>query len=766
MNIHDTQPTEQAGVAPSGRKQRRPSKAPRPPETSSEVKIPIAEDIERSLLGLFAMWCEGEKDGKKNEPFARALEAGLSREHFYIPSNKTIFNAMFAINLNRGEIHPITVMDYLRTQHKLDEVGGPAYIARLMEEKPFGPTALSSLIEHLSTVRFKREAFIKAVKLQDMAANGSSPVDIEELLDSFERTNLTPQTYIASPAGLMRRKLGLYGQAEPEKLTNFNAKIVQEQIEDDGSLEETRIFELECEIKGQKATIRVPASKYSTMAWPTAMLGAEAIVYPGKEAHARAAIQMLSRNIRKITVYTHTGWRQIDGVWSYLHSGGALTPTGNRTDVSVRLPESLRFYLLPEPTMEKEQRAEVFNAVLKLMNAFPRTLTVPLIGGVWASVLGGIDYSIYVTGQSGTRKSEITSLMQAFFGAGFNRLALPSSFVDSALAILLKAFRAKDAVMVIDDFAPNGQKNHDDKLHTTAETVFRAAGNAAGRTTAKVDHSERGAKPPRGMLFSSGEDVPRGLSLQNRLLIVPLKLGDIPDEPLTEMQALARAGKFAESMAAFIQHVATFKKTIARLFAADCVLYRQRIAAGNKQHSRQPTTIAHLCASWRAWLRCGVMAGAFNRAEARLLWSKIYEALTATLEEQKEQHTTTHPADYFLDLLRSALVSGRCHLATIEGDKPSENAALLGWRGGVAQGELAGWIEDGLIYLEPAAAYKAANAQGLSVGEGLPVGPKSLWTRLDEKKYVVVKENGRGVRARTPRTRLYCVVIPETAVFN
>ena len=721
-----------------------------------EIKLPLAAAIEESVLGRLFL-------SAKDDAIGRAIELGLKPDHFFVPSNKTIYGAMLDVHLNGVEVDPVIIIDKLRVHHKLEQVGGQAYIAQLIDAGAPSLTMLGSVIDQLKVVAFKRQTLKTASRLTSMAGNGASLSDLQEVIDSFESANVTPSAYAMTPTGLIHRKPGRGFGFDPERLTNFNAKIVAEQIEDDGSLEEQRIFEIEAELDGRKQSIRVPASKFGAMAWPTAMIGARAIVYPSQADKARAAIQSLSTNVRQMTVFTHTGWRQIDDVWSYLHSGGAITPTGNRTDISVRLSESLRFFHLPD--VAEDQRGVALNAALSLMNAFPRTVTVPMIGAALASILGGIDYSAYVTGQSGTRKSELTALIQSFFGCGFSRLALPASYNDSALAILLKAFRTKDAVCVVDDFAPNGQKHHDDKLHTTAETIFRAAGNAAGRSTAKVDHSERGAKPPRGMLISSGEDVPRGLSLQNRLLIVPLKVGDLPDEPLTEMQAMARAGKFAESMPVFIQHVATYKKTISRIFQSDCIRYRLLIATTNKQHSRQPTTIAHLCASWRAWLRCGVVVGAFTRADARLLWKKIWAALNASLNEQKEQHTTVHPADYFLELLRSALLSGRCHLAALDGSRP-ENSSMLGWRHDLAMGDTAGWIDGELVYLEPSTAYKAANSQGASVGEALSVGPISLWKRMDEKNMILKKEDGRGQRCRLPGTGVPVVLIGKSAIFG
>jgi hypothetical protein len=719
-----------------------------------ELKIPIAENTERSILGLFLMSPEG---------FKSAIEAGLTADHFYLDSNKTLFAAMLNAHLSGVPIHLDPIRDYLTTHHQLDRVGGLAGLCEYIDGRAPGVSALSGLIDQLNVVKYKRATLKKADALSKMAANGASVTDIQELIDSFEPASIQPSLFAFSSTGMIFRKSARWN-AEPVRLTNFNAKIVAEQIEDDGSLEEQRVFEIEAELEGVKRLIRVPSSKFAAMSWPTAMLGARAIVYPSQADIARAAIQSLSKGIRQTTIYMHTGWRLIDGVQSYLHSGGAITPTGNRTDVTVRLPESLRYYLLPEPATEAESIAEAYETVLSVKNAFKTSLTVPLIGAVFASVLGNIDYSVYFAGQSGTRKSELTSMAQAFFGSGFHRMTLPANWgMDSPIALMLKAFRAKNAVLTIDDFAPNGQKNHDDKLHAKAEDVLRAAGNGSGRTTAKVDHSERAGKPSRCLIVSSGEEIPKGQSLQNRLLIVPMQLGDIPDKELSEVQRMAREGELAMANAVWIQHVAKFHDTVTRHFNRRCIQFRDKLCSKNNTHARQPTTIAHLISAWYAWISSGVVSGVFPRKAAHKLRAEVWAAMTASMDLQKDQHTTVHPAEYFLELLRSSLLSGRGHLATIEGLQPEGSSHLLGWRNGVQQGELIGWIEDGLIYLEPGSAYKAANSQGLSQGDGLPVGKKTLWARMDEKKLIAIKE--KGFQTRTPRTRVYAIVISENALF-
>ncbi|MEQ1715166.1 MAG: FtsH protease activity modulator HflK [Hyphomicrobium sp.] len=66
------------------------------------------------------------------------------------------------------------------------------------------------------------------------------------------------------------------------------------------------------------------------MGWHPKALGARAIIFPGfsAEAHVRTAIQMLSAGHATKMVYGHTGWREINGKWLYLHAGGGLGEGG------------------------------------------------------------------------------------------------------------------------------------------------------------------------------------------------------------------------------------------------------------------------------------------------------------------------------------------------------------------------------------------------------------------------------------------------------
>lgn len=731
-------------------------------------EMPVAEAVEKGTLGSLISY---------EEAIARALEAGLTRDHFVLPQHKLIFSAMFTIHLNGGQVNPLAVVDYLRTQHKLDEVGGQSALSELVQGAA-NLTSLSSLVEQLNVVRYKRKALENAVKLQRMASNGASTADIEDLLDSFERSNAQTQAYAATPSGMILRKASKYGfGTEADKLTNFNATIVSEQIEDDGSQDEQRVFELQCDLNGDRYLIRVPASKFAAMSWPTAQLGAKAIVYPGKESQARTAIQTLSRNIRTLTVYTHTGWRLIDGVWSYLHSGGAITPTGNRTDVAIRLPSNLRMFHLPDPPVEPQipetdAVADAFNTVFTFMNAFPKFATIPLLGGIFAAVLGSLNYSIYVLGESGSFKSELTALGQSFFGPGFNSSNFPANWTnDSVNNLLAKMFLAKDAWLVIDDFVTIGQKLYDDKQHAKAEQILRAAANRSGRGRAgtKGSVADGPSKDPRGMLVSSGETLPNGGSLQNRTFIVTLKKGDIKKQNLSAMQRLRGEGKFAASLSAFIHFIAGDYEQIIKDFKARCEQLRDELLAStdeaNQNHARQPTTLTHLAASWEVWLKAAETKRVITSAQKEELWREVWKTLVQQIDSQKDQQSTQNPADYFLVLLRSALLAGKAHLATVEGKEP-QTPYRYGWRNKQPLGQCVGWVESPYIYLQPENSYQIAAAQAISLGEGIPINQKILFERMDDRGMLAKKEAGHGRQARVPVIRAKAYVIAESLLFE
>ena len=160
---------------------------------------------------------------------------------------------------------------------------------------------------------------------------------------------------------------------------------------------------------------------------------------------------------------------------------------------------------------------------------------------------------------------------------------LPAHFESTAGALEELAFLAKDALMVVDDFVPTG--TGDGALHALAERIFRSAGNHQGRNRLN-GWSLDSARPPRALLLATGEDLPRGHSLQARLLTIPIGPGDVDRDCLSRCQKAASEGHLAMAMGAFLSWLASrYEETRERLRRRASELRMEYLSAGYMRES-------------------------------------------------------------------------------------------------------------------------------------------------------------------------------------
>jgi hypothetical protein len=114
------------------------------------------------------------------------------------------------------------------------------------------------------------------------------------------------------------------------------------------------------------------------MGWVLRQLGPEAIVYPGQQQHARAAIQWLSGRIPQERIFIHLGWRKHGPDWVYLHAGDAVGAQGSRGDLRVELPAALQHFQVPSPAVRQEQVSAV-RASLRCLDLAPDRISFPLL---------------------------------------------------------------------------------------------------------------------------------------------------------------------------------------------------------------------------------------------------------------------------------------------------------------------------------------------------------------------------------------------------
>lgn len=599
--------------------------------------------------------------------------------------------------------------------------------------------------------------------VDDFLAAGNSVEDLIALATTElrepprEEEVAPPIPYRATPHGLVLEKPTEDGLVDTP-LTNFNARITGDVVEDDGA-EKKRAFEIEAELRGRRSSFSVPAERFSGMAWPSEHLGAAAIVNPGfgTKDHARAAIQMLSGDIPLHHLYAHIGWRKIDGGWVYLHAGGPIGPEGPLTGVEVSLGVGrLGGYLLPTPPSGDELRRAIL-ASLRFLELAPLPITVPLLAATYRAPLGEaapVDLSLALVGPTGTQKTELTAMAQAHYGAAFNGRHLPANWTSTENALEKQAFSAKDAVLVVDDFAPAGTLNDVTRLHRTADRFLRAQGNRSGRGRMRADTTLRAEYYPRGLIVSSGEDVPRGQSLRSRMLVLELSPGDVDLDVLTGVQQTAAEGLLSSSMSAYVRYLAPRMDGLKVALPTRLKELRAQ-AAGAGTHARTPDAVASLFLGLEQFLEFAVESEALTEVRAEELRAEGWRALVEAANAQSEHQSGEEPTRQFLDLLAACIVAGDAHVASKAGGKPKD-AGHWGWRERSmgtdeyersewqSRGKRVGWLDDdGSLLLEPGAAFAAAQRMAREQGGGLPIAQRTLWKRMAERGLLASRDTAR-----------------------
>ncbi|MFA4902818.1 MAG: hypothetical protein WC600_08735 [Desulfobaccales bacterium] len=285
-------------------------------------------------------------------------------------------------------------------------------------------------------------------------------------------------------------------------------------------------------------------------------MGTQAIVNAGQtiKDHLRAAIQLLSGEVAREMIYGHVGWKQIDGEMIYLHGGGGIGKNGSIPNLAVSLGQGrMTEYILPDPPTGDQLR-DAIRASLQFLDLAPPRITFPLLAGIYRAPVGEImpvDFSIFIAGFTGTQKSDLSAQAQAHYGSGFHGKNLPGNWTGTANALEKQAFIAKDAIITIDDFIPMGTEIQ--AMHAKAERLLRGQGNLTGRSRMKADGSLRQEYFPRGLILTSGEDIPQGHSLRGRMMILEISPGMVNLDKLTQVQRAAADGLLASAMSAYLK---------------------------------------------------------------------------------------------------------------------------------------------------------------------------------------------------------------------
>jgi hypothetical protein len=562
---------------------------------------------------------------------------------------------------------------------------------------------------------------------------------------------------------------------ETHVLTNFTARITEEQTIDDGA-EKRSVFLITGALDTGAALppARVPSSSFAGMGWVGAAWGARPFIVAGASAkdRTREAIQRLSTPTSRI-LFGHTGWRSVGREMVFLHAGGGLAESGPRAEIEVDLSGGLANVELAD---QGDAVIEDLRSVLStLLSVAPLRVMLPALAAAFRAPLGEalrIDLALYIAGITGVFKTCLAALAQAFFGAAFDDRNLPGGWMSTANALERSAFLAKDILFVIDDYAPRGSQREVAELGAKGERLLRAIGNVSGRGRMNVDGSLRANYFPRCLAIITGEDIPRGQSARARAFIVEIARGDVDPTRLSAAQKLAAEGAFARVMAGYVRWLAPQIRTIGT--ALRDRLHGLRSRAGNLSHRRTPDQAASLFLGLEQLLRFAVEIGAYEQVEADRLAQVWWRELCDVAGAQAGHHEDADPPRRFLALLTDMLLSGAAHLDDVtEGGAPKGEPERWGFgrrevrlNGAVGSevryegmGDRLGWVDEqaGALYLLPDAAYAALQRFASAQGEPFALAPRTLWKAMAEAGLLGARElveKGRPVRRFTVKKQL------------
>ncbi len=496
--------------------------------------------------------------------------------------------------------------------------------------------------------------------------------------------------------------------------------------------------------------ITIPAEEVECLGWIVKRWGMDCILEPGLRTKTSVwnALQTTALNAEKITVFSTTGWKRIDGEWCF------LMPGDDR--FTVELPGKMHGY-----GMERKcEPPDIHTAASLLWQPLaPEEIILPLLSFAFLSPLNHFlkqagcepKFVMLLSGKTGSRKSTLAALMLSFFGK-FTASELPLSFRDTSNSILYNAFALKDVLTVIDDLHPSSRME-EQKMNGTAQAVMRAYGDRTGKGRLRADATPMESRPPQGNAIVTAEFMPDiGESGTARYFALELKESDVDLEILSAYQREAANGTLQRCMFAYTEWIresflfseetkTDFKKYLHSRF----IFYRDSFrGSGIHCHGRVPETVAQLEIGMEFFLRFLHEEGGFADGWCREVFENFQKILSRLAQNQAESIDGDKPTHVFIRKLYALLDSNQAYVL----DRNDGNELSFG--------TCVGYQDAEFLYLYSELAHKLVRKFCEDQGENFSCSQKSLLKALAEEGLIEpgAKQHTRPLRVGNSQKRV------------
>ncbi|MDD3212190.1 MAG: hypothetical protein PHY64_00855 [Eubacteriales bacterium] len=519
----------------------------------------------------------------------------------------------------------------------------------------------------------------------------------------------------------------------PAPLCTFTCFPRLEITQDDG-VSATTVYVIDAWDKNGRTLpqARVQNKAFRGMAWVGEAWGFRANILPGNAVADKlryVIAEVGAANARRVTEYTHTGWRRIGGEWAYLYQGGAIGPGG----VSVELGEGLDEYRL-EPSDIPVREAAEWSRNLSVLLA--EHISIPMLASVYLAPLrealsqtGNKPlFSVFFVGEQQSGKSVCAELAQYHFRA-MAESQFPASFYDTSNHVQSKAFKLKDSLLVVDDYHPTTSAQERRSMDAMAQRLCRM--KPRGRMNA--DGTSRVEMPPRCLSILTGEYEPSiTQSGVSRLYVVEVEAKDVPkDEGLTQMQEQGKHGVLRAAMRGYIEWLQPQMDELPD--ALEKRLWQLRDEAKKllgDSGPRMSDTVAYLMLGYEMMLKYMQYLGVAECSEDEMAYARriIAENGSRQTRESREER----PSRVFVNTLSDLLLSRVAEVRDLTNPAETHNPikGMIGYKG------------PDYYYLNPGLSFAMVCEQVRKAGIEFPISSKALWKQMATDRLLLPAADG------------------------
>ena len=446
-------------------------------------------------------------------------------------------------------------------------------------------------------------------------------------------------------------------------------------------------------------------------------------------------------------------------------------------------------YKLPEP--DPGRLKEAVKRVLAIpdnLGAEAEPIAAILVTLPFRALLGPSRTVPHFAGTTGTYKTSIACLGARFYAPGLEYSdSMPLSWQSTQAGLERIRHIAKDSLLVVDNLIADGDQAFRDLAK--ADSVINSQGDLAGKARMRADGSPAPRLDPQGSIISTGECEPQRRSSVGRSLILETRPGLIDLDRLKRCHDDAKAGHYALTISCYAKYLAAPGRLESQRAELRRLSDEHRDAATKLHHGCHPRhaeAVGEWTASLQLFLRFATEHKAIDKLDAELFLNRMREQLFRTLPMQASIQEESDPGDLFIEMISKLVglqagVLGRCgrtgprcrprevRMAKTGNSEPkrTRNHAGLGYGTGRIR---IGWIDDGMVYLDPNVSHAAAGRFAREVGHTLG-SKRQVCARLAETDRIKTEQAQDGdrrrftMRASVEKVRRYLLCMPATVLF-